>query len=431
MLAPKMMEGTHSKSTSRKADWIRKSGSRGNKVMSVLSISYPVEEGAKQAIDQYPAIGKAFCLPDSGRSKFEIVRLLSNTHYGHIHRFLEFLDKWLEVSGPIGRKVIQAKHPFELQQAAAELETFVHLYERFGTAVQAVESAGKAVSPEVEVRFHAWMVRVEVYTPVDFMGFQLFERYVPMVLKYLDVSCGYYLRLSTQPLQQAPGYDQATLYYPYTIPEENETHRWLTEFAEQARQWLSNESPAQVLRMPGPGGKVEIVVKIFKLDSDPGNRQIWSTWATRSTDTKLFFEVGTPQDTAKSPWGRKLKNKLRNQQCGQLAEGVLRMLLVNFAMADCGWPHFISEEKFGVRFREVICIMDGGKQHYDVVLPAQLGYECCFGRPVWINAHRGVTVGDFIAEAGFDRPCVPPPNSTPQEIEDLLSASDSDEESTN
>ena len=387
--------------------------------MSALSISYPVNESTRQAIDQYSAIGKAFRLPDSGRSKFEIVRLLSNTHYEHIRRFLEFIDNWLDVSGPIGRKLIKAKHPFELEQVAAELETFVHLYERFGTAVQAVESAGDPVSPDVEVRFDPWRLRIEVYTPVDFMGFQLFERYVPMVLKYLNVSCGYHLKIKTQPLQQAFGYDPAMLYHPYTFPEENRTHEWLAEFAERALQWLSNESPTKTLRMPGPGSKVNIVVEIVKLDREPGNRQIVSTWATRSTDTKLCFEVGAPQNTAKSAWGRKLKKKLKKKQCGELTERVLRMLVVNFAMADTGWPHFISGGRFGARFREVIRNLDDDKQLYDVVMPAQLGYECCFGRPVWINAHWKKTVGGFIAEAGFDRPCVRPPDSIPQEIEDL------------
>jgi hypothetical protein len=103
--------------------------------MGMLTISYPVTEGARQAIDRYPAIGGAFCLPNLGRSEFEIVRLLSNTHYPRIHQFLGFIDQWLDVSGPIGRKVLKAKHPFQLEQAAAELEIFVHLYERFGTAV--------------------------------------------------------------------------------------------------------------------------------------------------------------------------------------------------------------------------------------------------------------------------------------------------------
>lgn len=107
------------------------------------------------------------------------------------------------------------------------------------------------------------------------------------------------------------------------------------------------------------------------------------------------------------------------------------MLVVNFAMADSGWPHFISGEKFGMRFREVIGRLDGGKQRYDVILPAQLGYECCFGRPIWINAHWEVKVGDFITEAGLDRACVPPPDSIAKEIADLLSASDSEAESIN
>ena len=172
-----------------------------------------------------------------------------------------------------------------------------------GTAVEAVESAGDSVFPDVEVRFDAWTVSVEVYTPVDLMGFQLFKRYVPMVLKYLAVSCGYHLDVKIQPVREVLGYDQATYYYPYTIPEENETHKWLAEFAERARQWLSKESPKQTLCMAGPGGKVDIVVKITKLDGDPGNRQIRSIGATHSTDTKLLFEVGTAQDTTGSPWG--------------------------------------------------------------------------------------------------------------------------------
>lgn len=392
--------------------------------MSVLAISYPVTEGAKQAIDRYPAIAVAFCLPDSGRSEFEIVRLLSNTHYDHIHRFLEFINKWLDISGPIGRKVLKVKHPFQFEQAAAELEIFVHLYERLGNKVEAVKSAGDSVFPDVEVRFDGWTVRVEVYTPVDLMGFQLFKRYVPMVLKYLDVSCGYHLDIKAQPVREVLGYDQATHYYPYTIPEENETHKWLAEFAEQARQWLSKESPKQALQMPGPGGKIKIVVNIVKLDDDPGNRKIDFIGTTYSTDTKLFFEVGTAQDTAGSQWGRKLKNKLRKKQCGEAAEGVLRLLVVNFAMADTGWPHFISGEKFGMRFREVIGRLDDGRQHYDVVLPAQLGYECCFGQPIWINPYWEMQGSDFIAEAELDKACVPPPDSTPIEIEDMLNVYD-------
>jgi hypothetical protein len=107
------------------------------------------------------------------------------------------------------------------------------------------------------------------------------------------------------------------------------------------------------------------------------------------------------------------------------------MLLVNFAMADTGWAHFISEKSFGARFREVICNLDAGRQHYDVVLPAQLGYECCFGQPVWINAHWEMSVGNFIAEAGFDKPCVRPPDSTPKDIEDFLCIAAHEEKSTN
>lgn len=69
--------------------------------------------------ERYPAIGRAFCLLDSRRSELEIVRLLFNTHYVYIHRLLEYIDESLDVSGPIGRKVLKLKHPFQLDEMAA------------------------------------------------------------------------------------------------------------------------------------------------------------------------------------------------------------------------------------------------------------------------------------------------------------------------
>lgn len=387
--------------------------------MGALSISYPIDESTKRALASYPRISKAFHLPETGRSKFEIVRLLSNTHYEHICQFLEFIDKSIEVSGAIGRKLIKTKHPFELEQAAAELETFVHLYKHFGTSAKAVESSGDPVSPDIEVQFDKWKLKIEIYTPVDFMGFQLFKRYVPMVLKYLDVSCGYDLKIKTQQCTQMTGYDPAMPYYPYNFPEENETHEWLTEFSERTRQWLSNESPTKTLCMPAPSSKIDVIAEILKLDNDHSDRQILFTGGTQSTDTKLYFEVGTAQDTAKSKWSRKIKNKLRGKQCGEPTKQTLRMLLINFAMADTGWPHFISDKKFGNRFQEVIHILDGGKKFYDIVIPAQLGGKCCFGLPVLINAHWKEKAESLISDAGFDRPCVPPKDCTIQGIEEL------------
>lgn len=384
-------------------------------------MSYPVNEIAKKAINQFPSISKAFRLPKRDRSNFEIVRLLSNTHYEHIRRSLNFIDKWLTLSGPIGRKLIRTKHPFALQQIAAELEIFVHLYEHFDNAVQAVESGSNSASPDIEVLFESWKVRIEVYTPVDFIGFQLFNRYVPMILKYLNIPCGYHLVVKSQPLQHSSNYDQSSLFYPYNIPGEEETRQWLSEFAKRILHWFSNEKPTKIFQMTGPGGKVEVVVEILIFEKNSEYRQICFNESTKSTDTRLYFEEGDSQDTVRTPWGLKLKNKLKNQQCGEFDEGVLRMLLVNFAMADTAWPHFISGKMFETRFREVVCHLDGGREYYDVVLPAQLGHDCCFGQPVWINNNTEVRFGNFIEKAGFNKQCVGFSNSTPEDIEFFLS----------
>jgi len=395
--------------------------------MGALNLSYPVTENARQVVAKYPAIQSGFRLPNSGRSPYEIVRLLSNTHERHIERQLEFINKWLWLSEPIGGSILRIKHPFQLEQSMAELAMFAHLYERLGAAVRAIESGGKPTCPDIEVQSDSGLVRIEVYTPVDLMGFHLFDHYVPMVLRYLDVVSGYDIRVETCPVQKMSGYDQESLFYPYTVPDEIETHQWLAQFSKEALEWLAKPQPNSELRMLGPGGKIEVLAKLAQQFETSGNRLVTVRSATRSTDTTLFFDVGTASDTAQSSWGRKLRKKLRKEQCGPIADGILRILVVNFVMADTGWPHFISEARFTSRFAETIRILVGANQPYDVVLPAQLRFRCCFGRPAWISQQWRKRGTRFIEASALDVMCQPPPDPTPDEIEELLGSDNSGE----
>lgn len=101
-------------------------------------------------------------------------------------------------------------------------------------------------------------------------------------------------------------------------------------------------------------------------------------------------------------------------------QGVLRMLVVNFAMADTGWRHFISGSGFAQRFTEAIRLLIGEHQPYDVVLPAQLGLASCFGQPVWITDDQPAFAREFINKAELDKQCQPPPDPTPEEFEGEL-----------
>jgi hypothetical protein len=389
--------------------------------MGTLKISYPVDEEARRAMARYPAITRAFKMPDSGRSEYEIVRLLSNTHYNATKQFLEFFDRWLDFSGTIGRKVLKALHPFELEQMEAELFLFVHLYSRLGDSVRAKESKGDSVCQDIEVRTDDCLIKIEIYTPVDFMGFQLFKDYIRMVLRYLDVPIGYHFKVEVLPVQETSDYDQNSLFYPYTIPnDEYQVHAWLNDFSEQVANWLSDPEPNPEFSMTGPGGKIVVNIKLAEFSADQGDRMITLHGATRSTDTKLFFDMGTAEDTARSQWGLKIKGKLWRQQCGMPAEGVLRMLVVNFSMAETGWPHFISEDWFSKRFGDMTRILAKDDQPYDVVLPAQLAINCCFGKPAWIDKSWCARGSQFIRKGELDKQCVPPTHSIAEQVAALL-----------
>ncbi len=163
-------------------------------------------------------------------------------------------------------------------------------------------------------------------------------------------------------------------------------------------------------------------MRIRDLTDDPGVRMVTVIPATRSTDTRLFFECGTPQDTAKSQWGRNLKNKLAKRQAGPPMPNTVRMLVVDFAHADTAWPDFICWPAIGDRLAGTVKLLQsaiGSPVPYDVLLPAQLGFNCCFGSPIWMEAST-LPATEFIRDAQLDRQCVRKVQDQRPDIEELL-----------
>jgi len=383
-------------------------------------VTYPINDNVRKALKRFPPIAHALQLPDHGRSEREIVRFLDNTHDEGIQRLLEFIDKWLVKSGPIGRTLLKEKHYFPFRQRGAELELFAHLYEHFGDDVVAVEAGSAPVSPDIEVTYGEWTVRLEIYTPVDLMGMQIYDYYVLPMLKYFDIRKGFKLNVELEPASNEFDYDPDDLYYAYTFPNETEMHAWLEVFAKGVAGWLSKPSPEPSYSIEGPGGATKVVVTIVELRDDERSRCVTYRAGTRSSDTSLYFEVGTVQDTAESEWGRKLSRKLHKAQCGPTDPKVLRVLIVNFAMAAAGWPEFISQEQFTKRFQDLIPMLVGKATPYDVVLPAQIGPRCCCGKPVLLDPSKRAHAEHFFAKAELDRPCLPHPGPTQEELDELL-----------
>ena len=389
------------------------------KKSGILRISYPITDEVRQTLDKYPAIKRKFRLPDSQRSELEIIRLLLNTHYDHIRKLLSFIDEWLASSKIIGKKLLETKHPLDLKRVLAELFLFAHLSDRIMTPVNPPGLKNSNKHPDLEIQFNDLLVRIEVYTPVDFFGFQLLLTYIQQALKYLEIAREYHLAVEIEPLPKQQDYDQEDLFYPYTVPNESEVHTWLHKFRKMAYRWLSQRNPEQEITVPGPGEKINVVIKLLEFNNNEKNRCVKLSPATRSTDTRLFFEIGRPEDTARSQWGHKIKEKIEAHQCGDQLPNTLRILVINFALADTGWPHFISDRRFAVRFNETIKLLVEGEKPFDIVLPARLHFDCCFGHPTWITEST-TQAEEFLQVAELNKLCQPRPDKTLDDIKEFF-----------
>lgn len=354
------------------------------------------------ALRRFPGIAGLVSLPGFRRSELEITRLLDNTHYQHVEQLLSFVDRVVHAAGPIGQRVLQQSDPFQFHQALAELFLFAHLDACLPNGVKPVARGPSQICPDIEVARHGLTAAFEVYCPLDLMGFQLLEEYTSIVLKYLDVDRGFTvdadLRLTTD---RDP-------YYPYSIGDETVIRRWLTTLAEKARAWLGGTAPGHLLKVDGPNGSWFLEIRARELLANPRERLVTMSTPTRSTDSRLFFECGTVDDTAKSEWGKKFSRKLAKKQCGEPAANRLRVLVVDFSLADTGWPDFICWPQINERMAQAVRrIADelGDPCPYDVVLPAQLGLKCGFAPAIWLSPSAKTAGSRFLETGGLMRPC--------------------------
>jgi hypothetical protein len=291
------------------------------------------------------------------------VRILDNLHYDHLKNLARLIDELLPFAGPIGLRVLSAKCPFQFDQAVAELFQFARLRGIFGERAQAIKLGPSELGPDVKVHYRDFVAKLEVYTPIELFRYQLFERYVSILLKYINVPCGFEIEVEYAD-------SEGDSYYAYRFS--TDPTAWLHEFVEKAAIWLSQASNDSVLRLPAPVDGIELRIRMVERLADLRCRCVHLSSPTKSSDSRLFFEVGTPADTAKTEWGRKLKEKLQRRQCGSQDAQVLRTLVVNFALADTGWPEFICWPTFGRRFDATIRCLVGGDLPYDLLIPGNL-----------------------------------------------------------
>lgn len=279
--------------------------------MPKFRLSYPVTAEVTTELARFPEIVKTVTIPPVGRSDLEIVRLLGNTHYAHLDRLLGFIEHELPGAGEIGARAVKQRNPFQLREALAELFLFSHLRSRLGAEVRPAVFPKSARGPEIEVTRPEFLARIEVYSPVDLMGYQLLTEHLPMLFKYLEVNRGFTVEISIEPVDNST----KRLFYPLSLPDAPDVLAWLEVAGERALRLLGRPvvSAGEHMRLLGPGGTTNVRVRLRGIYDDAQVRQVIFTSGTRGTDARLLFEIGTATQIARSGWGEKLKTKMRRR----------------------------------------------------------------------------------------------------------------------
>ena len=378
-----------------------------------MVIRYPITSEVQNALQRFPLIAEKIRskLPGSGRSELEIVRLLGNTHYEHIEALLAFTDNKLPDSESIGKRVLEQTDLLGFYRALSEFYLLAHLQGTVG-----VENAQPASAPpgtthgDIDLTTGSSQIRIEVYCPADFFGYQLVGRYLPMMFKYLEVDVGFEVTLRLE--NKNENIDSWDPFFAYDIRREKDVHLWLDNLNAKAEQWIMEAKAGDHLQFPGPIESLLLSVTLEYKCENADWRLVSFLPPGQSSDTRLFFEMDTPEGTARSQWGRKLLDKLQKRQCGASSPEFLRLLVVDFSLADTGWPDFICWPDTAKQFAEMLDLLideAGSPLPYDAVLPAQLGRECGFGKVIPLDKRRTEEIERMVQTASLDRPCIPHP----------------------
>ena len=341
-----------------------------------MQMRYLVTAEAYGALNKYKWLGTAYSLgPVGSRDDREVTRLLFNTHYPHIERLLDLLDRYGAKAGNIAATILQTNDGMNLERTMAELFLFAYLESHLGGCVQPAIATSTNRVPDIVVDSTDKKVLIEVFSPTDSYGYQVFERYVSSVLKNLPPDIGYTIRLDQQANDP---------YYPLDFPNYKIVYKWLQDFEIAIIPWIQASKRGDCFVVSGPADILRLSVTVKEIHSDSSNRCIESNQPTRSTDTKLYFEHFDPVAAAKSPWLRKIHDKLAALQAGPPSEEVLRLLALNFRLTDTPDFGFLKHPRLSANLEMFIRAAAHGITPfppYDCIIPCVLDFDCGFAKP--------------------------------------------------
>ena len=369
---------------------------------------YPVHFGIREALDKLPVLDWILdhrSYIGASHDSREIIRLLGTAHWPIHESLLRFIDRRIGRSGGIGKQLLEETDPVRFRRRLAELYLLAFNRSMGRAAATPVKRPLNSRSYDFDIRLRALRAKVEVYSPIDHYGHQFVSSYVKPLFRYSECGRGFDVDVELIP-------ERADGYYPLDISNSDRRLReWLKRLEPDVVAWLDKADVGDKKHFDGIDEAFQIKATLVESSPVPSFRRVVFHEPTRSTDTRLFFEVLDPEHTAESQIGRDIGAKMCERQCGPPDPKVLRILVVNFGLTDTyqfdwfWWPEITKRIE---RTMQILAERCGEPLPYDVVLPANLDVYCCFGKPVVLDPALDDKAAELIRQAGFAVQCKPP-----------------------
>lgn len=380
-----------------------------------MKLEYRISQNSHEILNKFNWLRLNYTIGNVGTiDDRDITRLLINTHYPYLLNILELINKYGNVIGEIGDNLLKCNDSNNFTRLLAELYLFIYLHQKLGKIVVPIRTKSTTKSPDILIKTEDIDYLFEVYTPIDFYGYQYFHRYLPYVIKYLPVDYGYTIKINEEAIDSS---------FAYNFPDYKQVDKWFANFQKTLIKWLKTANCGNLFSISGPNNANNITVTLKELSKNIDERCVISGGATRSTDTRLFFESKNVNIIAKSQWGIKIKDKLEKQQAGESKVGVLRILLINFSSADASEMTFLNETKYFKNLKNLIVFLSKDIKPYppyDIVIPCELGFNCGFASPIMLSKYTQSHIKEILSLISLDQPIIPIPVASKEETDKVI-----------
>jgi len=176
-----------------------------------MKIKYMVTKNSFRILEKFPFLKSVYKLPVlNSYDEREITQLLENSHYPHIYRILEKLNLYGEFCGEICEKIVSCNDTLNFSRYLAEFWLFIYLFDINKSNVFPVQSDNNQKNPDIKVQIDNFEILLEIYSPMDYYGFQVFSRLLSSKLKNLSSPKGFRVEINSR---------AEHLYYTHDFPE--------------------------------------------------------------------------------------------------------------------------------------------------------------------------------------------------------------------